>query len=107
MAQCVRASCGRGAKRSGRMSVSLSRVSGALPGRVVAVDEILDRNGWSSTEQRLFTKVYKLLHSPTLAPGERMEDLLVDAGRRALGDGGAALVLYGHTLLVQEFNFRP
>jgi 3-oxoacyl-[acyl-carrier-protein] synthase-3 len=89
------------------VTVTLSRVSAALPGRMVAVDEILDRNGWSGTEQRLFTKVYKLLRSPTLAPGERMEDLLVDAGRRALGDGGAALVLYGHTLLVQEFNFRP
>jgi 3-oxoacyl-[acyl-carrier-protein] synthase III len=89
------------------MSIALSRVSVALPGRMEAVDEILGRNGWSATEQRLFTKVYKLLRSPTLAAGEWLEDLLLDAGRRALGDDSATLVLYGHTLLVQEFNFRP
>lgn len=87
-------------------AVGLSRMSVQLPGRLEAVDDILARNGRRSTERRMFSKVYGLRHSPTLAPGERMEQLLATAGRRALDGGKAALILYGHTLLIQQFGCR-
>jgi 3-oxoacyl-[acyl-carrier-protein] synthase-3 len=87
-------------------AVGLSRMSVQLPGRREAVDDILARNGRRGTERRMFARVYGLRHSPTLAPGERMEQLLAAAGRRALDGGKAALILYGHTLLIQEFGFR-
>lgn len=93
------------------MTVTLSRMSVRLPGGMEPVDDILLRNKRSLTERRMFTKVYGLRQSPTLAPGERMEQLLASAGRGALKAGGAAaaevgLILYGHTLLTQEFGYR-
>jgi 3-oxoacyl-[acyl-carrier-protein] synthase III len=87
-------------------TVGLSRMSVQLPGRLEAVDDILARNGRPGIERRMFTKVYGLRNSPTLAPGERMEQLLAAAGRRALGGSKADLILYGHTLLTQEFGYR-
>jgi 3-oxoacyl-[acyl-carrier-protein] synthase-3 len=54
----------------------------------------------------MFARVYGLHQSPTLAEGECMEDLLASAGQAALGGGAAELVLYGHTLLTQEFGYR-
>jgi 3-oxoacyl-[acyl-carrier-protein] synthase-3 len=75
-----------------------------LPGRMEQVDDILVRNGCSTTERRMFGKVYGLRRSPMLAPGERMADLLAAVGREALGKAKASLILYGHTLPAQEFG---
>lgn len=86
------------------MSIGLSRMSVRLPGQLERVDDILVRNGCSTTERRMFGKVYGLRQSPMLAPGERMADLLAEAGREALGEAGASLILYGHTLPAQEFG---
>jgi 3-oxoacyl-[acyl-carrier-protein] synthase-3 len=94
------------AERGGGMTVTLSRLAVGLPAQTEAVDDILARGGWSATEQRLFGRVYHLAQSPTLSPDERMEDLLISVGRSALGSRRPALVLYGHTLLMQEFAFR-
>jgi 3-oxoacyl-[acyl-carrier-protein] synthase-3 len=55
----------------------------------------------------MFRRFHGLHESPTLAPDERMEDLLVGAGREALAGHGADLVLYGHSHVVQEFAIRP
>jgi 3-oxoacyl-[acyl-carrier-protein] synthase III len=80
------------------VSIGLSRMSARLPGRMEQVDDILVRNGCSTTERRMFGKVYGLRQSPMLAPGERMADLLASVGREALGEAKASLILYGHTL---------
>jgi 3-oxoacyl-[acyl-carrier-protein] synthase III len=88
------------------MTIALSRVSVGLPDRMESVEDILARNDRPITERRLFTKVYKLRQSPTLAPGDRMADLIVRTGARALADDTAQMVLYGHTLLLQEFGYR-
>ncbi|WP_433271693.1 3-oxoacyl-[acyl-carrier-protein] synthase III C-terminal domain-containing protein [Actinosynnema sp. CS-041913] len=89
------------------MTLGLSGVRVAVPARSEPVSDILARNGRPASEQRLFTKIYELRDSPTLEPGARFEDLLVDVGRRTLGGDGADLVLYGHTLLYQEHLYRP
>ncbi|MCX4750463.1 3-oxoacyl-ACP synthase [Kitasatospora sp. NBC_01287] len=94
------------ARHRGRaMGVGLSRVVVQLPGRVESVDEILTRTGCGPRERRVFAKLHGLRESPTLAEGERTEDLLVEAGRAALGGEPAELVLYGHTLLLPEPEF--
>jgi 3-oxoacyl-[acyl-carrier-protein] synthase-3 len=54
----------------------------------------------------MFEKFHGLRDTPTLAPGERMEDLLVAAGREALAGRGADVVLYGHSQVVQDFAIR-
>ncbi|MEJ2853340.1 MULTISPECIES: 3-oxoacyl-[acyl-carrier-protein] synthase III C-terminal domain-containing protein [unclassified Saccharothrix] len=90
-----------------RVRAGLSGVAVAVPPRSEPVADILARNGATGSEQRLFTKVYELRDSPTLEPGARFEDLLVDVGRRSLAGGRADLVLYGHTLLYQEHLYRP
>jgi 3-oxoacyl-[acyl-carrier-protein] synthase-3 len=87
------------------MSIGLSRMTVGLPSGSESVDDILARNDRPVNERRLFTKVYKLKQSPTLGPGEKMEDLLIRTGQRALGGDGAQMVLYGHTLLSQEFGY--
>ena len=84
------------------MNVGLSRVAVRLPSHSESVDEILARAGRGALERRMFTKVYGLRQSPTLAADERMEDLLAAAGAAALDGGTASLVLYGHTLLMAE-----
>ena len=84
----------------------LSRMSVQLPGQMELVDDILARNGRGESERRMFSRFYGLRQSPTLVPGERMEHLLVAAGRKALGASTASLILYGHTLLAQEFGYR-
>ncbi|MDI5970926.1 3-oxoacyl-[acyl-carrier-protein] synthase III C-terminal domain-containing protein [Streptomyces sp. SL13] len=84
------------------MSAGLSKVAVRLPGRVESVDDILARQGCGPRERRVFTTLHGLRHSPTLAAGERTEDLLVQAGRAALGGRSAALVLYGHTLQLAD-----
>ncbi|WP_194910784.1 3-oxoacyl-[acyl-carrier-protein] synthase III C-terminal domain-containing protein [Catenulispora rubra] len=84
--------------------VGLSRVTVRLPGCVESVDGILERTGSGPRERRIFAKLHGLRDSPTLAEGERLEDLLVQAGRDALDGRAAQLVLYGHTLLVSEFE---
>ncbi|UED82949.1 3-oxoacyl-[acyl-carrier-protein] synthase III C-terminal domain-containing protein [Streptomyces profundus] len=86
------------------MAVGLSRVAVRLPSVTEPVAEVLARTGHSPMERKVFTRVYGLRDTVTLAPGERMEQLLVEAGRAALGGGGAGLVLYGHTMLTQEFQ---
>jgi 3-oxoacyl-[acyl-carrier-protein] synthase III len=88
------------------MSIGISQVAVRLPGRMEPVDDVLARVGRGATERKMFAKVYGLRQSPVLAPGESMEELLADAGRAALDGGSAAMVLYGHTLLTQEFGLR-
>lgn len=88
------------------LSVGLSRVSVGLPRGVESVDDVLLRAGHGAVESRMFGKFFGLRNSPVLAHDERMSDLLVQAGRAALGDGTAGVVLYGHTVLTQEFGLR-
>ncbi|HEU5425707.1 MAG TPA: 3-oxoacyl-[acyl-carrier-protein] synthase III C-terminal domain-containing protein [Actinocrinis sp.] len=88
------------------MDVGLSRIAVQLPGRMESVDDILTRTGHGPAERKMFARIYGLNQSPTLAEGESTEDLLAAAGRTALGGGTAELVLYGHTLLTQEFGYR-
>lgn len=85
----------------------LSRVSVRLPRGTESVDRILERAGRSPVERRVFEKFHGLRATPTLAPDERMEDLLADAGRAALAGRGADVVLYAHSHVVQEFSARP
>jgi 3-oxoacyl-[acyl-carrier-protein] synthase-3 len=89
------------------VSIGLSPVAVQLPSRTEAVDDILVRCGSAPTERRMFGKVYGLRDSPTLADGERLEDLLVAAGRAALAGESAGLVLYGHTLLSGQVDLGP
>ena len=86
------------------MNVGLSKVAVRLPGRIESVDDILVRTGSGPRERRVFAKIHGLRDSPTLAPGERMEDLLVEAGRAVLDGGPVGMVLYGHTLLLAELD---
>ncbi|WP_062216622.1 3-oxoacyl-[acyl-carrier-protein] synthase III C-terminal domain-containing protein [Streptomyces sp. NBRC 109706] len=86
------------------MDVGLSRVAVRLPGTSEPVGAVLERTGHSAVERKVFTRVYGLRDTLTLAPGERWEDLLVAAGRAALDGADAGLVLYGHTMLTQEFQ---
>jgi len=88
------------------MSIGLSRVAVRLPNRVEQVDDILVRLGRRPAERRMFARVHGLRDSPTLAPGERIEDLLVEAGRAAAGGTAVGLVLYGYTLLIPEVDNR-
>ena len=84
--------------------LGLSRVAVRLPRSTEAVEEILVRAGRGAMERRMLTKVYGLSRSPTLAEDERMEDLLVEAGRAVLDGRPAHLVLYGHTLLASDLD---
>lgn len=86
------------------MTVAISGISTRVPSERDSVVELLDRHQRPKLEQRLFTRVFKLEHSPRLAPGQSMVDLLVAAGRDALAGQLANLVFYGHTLLVQPFG---
>ncbi|RKN05107.1 3-oxoacyl-[acyl-carrier-protein] synthase III C-terminal domain-containing protein [Streptomyces radicis] len=88
------------------MDVGLSRVAVRLPRRTEPVGDVLARAGSGPMERKVFTRIYGLRDTPTLAPDERMEDLLAEAGLAALGGGTASLVLYGHTMLTQEFGLR-
>jgi len=87
--------------------VGLSRVSVRLPESSESVDRVLERAGRGALERQMFSRFHGLRDTPTLGPGERMEDLLVGAGREALAGDGADLVLYGHSHLMQEFAIRP
>ncbi|MFI5808664.1 3-oxoacyl-[acyl-carrier-protein] synthase III C-terminal domain-containing protein [Streptomyces sp. NPDC051561] len=71
------------------------------------MDRILERAGSSLLERRMFAKFHGLRDSPTLAPDESMEELLVGAGRDALGGRRADVVLYGHSQSVQGFACGP
>jgi 3-oxoacyl-[acyl-carrier-protein] synthase III len=86
------------------VNAALSRVAVRLPGTDEAVDEILERTGHGTRERWMFSRLHGLRRSPTLAPGERMEDQLVAAGRAVLDGGPVGLVLYGHTLLLAELD---
>jgi 3-oxoacyl-[acyl-carrier-protein] synthase III len=88
-------------------ALGLSRVSVRLPRGTESVDQVLERAGHGVVERRIFERFHGLRDTPTLAPGERMEDLLVGAGREALAGRGADLVLYGHSHVLQEFAIRP
>jgi 3-oxoacyl-[acyl-carrier-protein] synthase III len=87
--------------------MGLSRVSVRFPRGSESVDRVLERAGYSVIERRIFTRLHGLRDTPTLAPGERMEDLLVEAGREALAGRGADLVLYGHSHVMQKFAIQP
>lgn len=81
-------------------TLGLSRVAVRLPRSTDPVEEILVRAGREPMERKMFAKVHGLRESPTLAEDERMEDLLVEAGRAAIDDGRPVqLALYGHTQL--------
>lgn len=83
--------------------VGLSRVAVRLPRRMEPVEDILVRAGRGAMERKMFARIHGLRQSPTLASDERMDDLLVAAGQAALNGGTAGMVLYGHTMLAQEF----
>lgn len=89
-----------------RGAVGLSRLSVCFPRGNESVDRVLERAGHSVMERRIFAKFHGLRDTPTLASDERMEDLLVRAGREALGERGADVVLYAHSQVVQEFAMR-
>ena len=80
-------------------SVGISRVAVRLPSRVEAVDDILARNGVGRRDRWMFAKLHGLCESYSLAEGEKIEDLLVQAGLAALDGQSVRLVIYGHTLL--------
>jgi 3-oxoacyl-[acyl-carrier-protein] synthase-3 len=84
-------------------AVGLSRVAVRLPGRAEPVDDVVERAGYGAREARVF-KALGLRTSRSLADGERMEDLLVEAGRAALGGRPAGLILYGHTLMLRQID---
>ena len=84
--------------------IGLSRVAVRLPDRVELVDDILERTGSGPRERRVFAMLHGLRESPTLAEGELLEDLLVEAGLAVLDDRPVQLVLYGHTLLPAELE---
>ncbi|WP_245876797.1 3-oxoacyl-[acyl-carrier-protein] synthase III C-terminal domain-containing protein [Streptomyces uncialis] len=86
------------------MTITMSRVAVRVPDGRDGVDEILARYDRPRAERRLFTRIYGLRTSPVLAAGESLLEQLLDAGREALAGQRAALVLYGHTLLVQPFG---
>jgi 3-oxoacyl-[acyl-carrier-protein] synthase-3 len=86
--------------------IGLSRIAVRLPRWMEPVDDILARTGHATAERKMFAKIYGLRQSPTLSADERMEDLLTEAGLAALDGGTADVILYGHTLLTQEFGYR-
>ncbi|WP_353942651.1 3-oxoacyl-[acyl-carrier-protein] synthase III C-terminal domain-containing protein [Streptomyces sp. HUAS MG91] len=86
------------------MTITMSRVAARVPDRRDSVDEILARYDRPRAERRLFTRIFGLRTSPSLAEDESLLELLLDAGRAALDGRRADLVLYGHTLLVQPFG---
>ncbi|MCK1822341.1 3-oxoacyl-ACP synthase [Streptomyces sp. XM83C] len=86
------------------MTITLSRVAARVPSGRDSVDEILARHDRPRAERRLFTRIFGLRTSPSLADGETLLELLLDAAEEALDGRRAALVLYGHTLLVQPFG---
>lgn len=94
-----------GATPAGRLpNVGLSPVAVRLPRGTEPVAEILTRSGCDAVQRKVFAKIYGLRDSPTLAEGERMEDLLVAAGQAVLDGGTTKLVLYGHTLTLAELD---
>lgn len=88
-------------------ALGLSRVSVQLPRGTESVDRVLERAGRGLFERRMVKRFHGLRETPTLVAGERMEDLLVTAGREALAGRAADVVLYGHSHVVQEFATRP
>jgi 3-oxoacyl-[acyl-carrier-protein] synthase III len=90
-----------------RGATGLSQVSVGFPRGSERVDRVLERAGYSAAERRVFARLHGLRDTPTLAPDESMEDLLVGAGREALAGRGADIVLYAHSHVVQEFASRP
>jgi 3-oxoacyl-[acyl-carrier-protein] synthase-3 len=86
------------------MTITMSRVAARVPSGRDSVDEILARYDRPRAERRLFTRIFGLRTSPSLADGQSLLDLLLDAAEEALSGRRATLVLYGHTLLVQPFG---
>ncbi|MEV0156318.1 3-oxoacyl-[acyl-carrier-protein] synthase III C-terminal domain-containing protein [Micromonospora sp. NPDC050686] len=88
------------------MAVALSRISMRVPTERDLAAEAVARSRGPAIDQRLLSRVLKLEKSPRLAADDRMIDLILDAGREALGDLRPSMVLYGHTLLLQPFGHR-
>jgi 3-oxoacyl-[acyl-carrier-protein] synthase-3 len=88
-------------------AVGMSRIALSLPEHHDLVADILTEYDVPAREQRMFTRIFGLRHSPSWTWEELLDDLLVEAGSRALGGQGADLVLYAHSLQMQEVNFRP
>jgi len=84
-------------------AVGLSRVAVRIPSRAEPVADVVARAGYDEREARKFNAL-GLRTVLSLADGERMEDLLLDAGHAALDGRPAALVLYGHTLLTRKID---
>jgi 3-oxoacyl-[acyl-carrier-protein] synthase III len=84
--------------------IGLSRITVRLPRSAEPVEEILARAGSEPMERKMFAKVHGLRESPTLAEGESLEDLLVEAGRAVAGGQPAQLVLYGHTQVSSDLD---
>jgi 3-oxoacyl-[acyl-carrier-protein] synthase-3 len=87
--------------------IGLSRISLSIPEHRDRVEDVLSDASVTPGDQRLFSRVFRLQHSPSWTLRDRLDDLLVEVGGRALDGDGADLMLYGHTLQMQEVNFRP
>jgi 3-oxoacyl-[acyl-carrier-protein] synthase III len=87
------------------MTVAMSRISARVPTERDSVAEVIARTG-QVIDGRLLSRMFMLDKSPRLATGDKMIDLILDAGHEALDGRPASKVLYGHTLLVQPFGHR-
>ena len=83
--------------------VDLSRVTVRLPGLAEPVEDVVLRAGHTARDARIF-KALGLRTTRSLAEGERMEELLLDAACAALDGAPAGLVLYAHTLMMRRIE---
>lgn len=86
------------------MTIAMSRISARMPVERDPVGDVIARATGAVLDQRVLSRVLRLGQSPRLPPGERMIDLILDAGREALSGRPVSMVLYAHTLLVQPFG---
>jgi 3-oxoacyl-[acyl-carrier-protein] synthase-3 len=89
------------------MDIGLSEIAVMVPDSRDQVAGILARSGADAFTQRLFTGMYKLSESPSWDEEDTLDGLLIDVGRRVPGHKAVNLVLYGHTLSMQEAALRP
>jgi 3-oxoacyl-[acyl-carrier-protein] synthase-3 len=89
-----------------RTQVALSPIAAQVPSQRDSVAEVISRAAGHEVDERMLRRVMKLADSPRLADGERLIDLVLDAGREALGGRSASMILYAHTLLEQPFGHR-
>jgi 3-oxoacyl-[acyl-carrier-protein] synthase-3 len=82
----------------------MSAIAAQMPSGRESVARVIAEAAGQEVDQRMLTRMLKLDESRQLADGERMIDLVLDAGREALGGRTASMVLYAHTLVEQPFG---